>query len=131
MEKCSKGLLFDGWHDWSSYIGNALVGVIKCIIRVLYAIIIGIVTLLVYAYKQIKRFVMAYTVLVLSFLCVVLLLCVLFLFSNYSAKLKTCQMERDSVAYEKMKLEQAFVGDTIVIRGYRTHRMENAQIMEE
>ena len=131
MEKCSKGLLFDGWHDWSSYIGNALVGVIKCIIRVLYAIIIGIVTLLVYAYKQIKRFVMAYTVPVLSFICVVLLLYVLFLFSNYSAKLKTCQMERDSVAYEKMKLEQAFVGDTIVIRGYRTHRMENAQIMEE
>ena len=40
-------------------------------------------------------------------------------------------MERDSVSYEKMKLEQAFVGDTIVIRGYRTHRMENAQIMEE
>ena len=131
MEKGSKGLLFDGWHDWSSYIGNALVGVIKCIIRVLYAIIIGIVTLLVYAYKQIKRFVMAYTVPVLSFICVVLLLCVLFLFANYSAKLKTCQMERDSVAYEKMKLEQAFVGDNIVIRGYRTHRMENAQIMEE
>ena len=68
MEKGSKGLLFDGWHDWSSYIGNALVGVIKCIIRVLYAIIIGIVTLLVYAYKQIKRFVMEYTVPVLSFI---------------------------------------------------------------
>lgn len=131
MENGSNGFLFDGWHDWSSYIVNALVGVVKCISRVIYAIIIGIVTLLVYAYKQIKRFVMAYTVPVLSFLCVVLLLCVLFLFSNYSAKLKTCQMERDSVAYEKMKLEQAFVGDTIVIRGYRTHRMENAQIMKE
>jgi len=131
MEKGSKGLLFDGWHDWSSYIGNALVGVVKGISMVLYAIIMGIVTLLVYAYKQIKRFVMAYPVPVLSFLCVVLLLCVLFLFANYSAKLKTCQMERDSVAYEKMKLEQAFVGDTIVIRGYRTHRIEKAQIMEE
>ena len=131
MEKGSKGLLFDGWHDWSSYIGKAIVGVVKGISRVLYAIIMGIVTLLVYAYKQIKRFVMAYPVPVLSFLCVVLLLCVLFLFANYSAKLKTCQMERDSVAYEKMKLEQAFVGDTIVIRGYRTHRIEKAQIMEE
>ena len=131
MEKGFKGLLFDGWHDWSSYIENALVGVVKGISRVLYAIIMGIVTLLVYAYKQIKRFVMAYPVPVLSFLCVVLLLCVLFLFANYSAKLKTCQMERDSVAYEKMKLEQAFVGDTIVIRGYRTHRIEKAQIMEE
>ena len=131
MENGYSGFLFDGWHDWSSYIVNALVGVVKCISRVLYAIIIGIVTLLVYAYKQIKRFVMAYTVPVLSFLCVVLLLCVLFLFANYSSKLKTCQMERDSVSYEKMKLEQAFVGDTIVIRGYRTHRMANAQIMEE
>ena len=131
MENGYNGFLFDGWHDWSSYIVNALVGVVKCISRVLYAIIIGIVTLLVYAYKQIKRFVMAYPIPVLSFLCVVLLLCVLFLFSNYSAKLKTCQMERDSVAYEKMKLEQAFVGDTIVIRGYRTHRMEKAQIIME
>lgn len=131
MEKGSNGFLFDGWHDWSSYIVNALVGVVKCISRVLYAIIIGIVTLLVYAYKQIKRFVMAYPVPVLSFLCVVLLLCVLFLFANYSSKLKACQMERDSVAYEKMKLEQAFVGDTIVIRGYRTHRMEKTQIIDE
>ena len=131
MENGSNGFLFDWWHDWSSYIVNALVGVVKCISRVLYAIIIGIVTLLVYAYKQIKRFVMAYPVPVLLFLCVVLLLCVLFLFSNYSAKLKTCQMERDSVAYEKMKLEQAFVGDTIVIRGYRTHRMEKTQIIDE
>lgn len=131
MENGSNGFLFDGWHDWSSYIVNALVGVVKGISRVIYAIIIGIVTLLVYAYKQIKRFVMAYTVPVLSFLCVVLLLCVLFLFSNYSAKLKTCQMERDSVAYEKMKLEQAFVGDTIVIRGYRTHRTEKTQIIDE
>lgn len=131
MENGSNGFLFDGWHDWSSYIVNALVGVVKGISRFIYAIIIGIVTLLVYAYKQIKRFVMAYPVPVLSFLCVVLLLCVLFLFSNYSAKLKTCQMERDSVAYEKMKLEQAFVGDTIVIRGYRTHRMEKTQIIDE
>lgn len=131
MEKGSNGFLFDGWHDWSSYIGNALVGVVNGISRVLYAIIMGIVTLLVYAYKQIKRFVMAYPVPVLSFLCVVLLLCMLFLFANYSAKLKTCQMERDSVAYEKMKLEQAFVGDTIVIRGYSTHRMEKAQIIDE
>ena len=54
MEKGSNGFLFDGWHDWSSYIVNAIVGVVKCISRVLYAIIIGIVTLLVYAYKQIK-----------------------------------------------------------------------------
>ena len=131
MENGSNGFLFGGWHDWSSYIGNALVGVVKGVIKVLYAIIMGIVTLLVYAYKQIKRFVMAYPVPVLSFFCVVLLLCVLFLFANYSAKLKTCQMERDSVAYEKMKLEQAFVGDTIVIRGYRTHRTEKVQIMDE
>ena len=131
MENGYNGFLFDGCHDLSSYIVNALLGVVKCNSWVLYVFIFGIVTLLVYAYKQIKRFVMAYTVPVLSFLCVVLLLCVLFLFSNYSAKLKTCQMERDSVAYEKMKLEQAFVGDTIVIRGYRTHRMENSQIMEE
>jgi uncharacterized membrane protein len=129
MEKGSKDLLFDGWHDWSSYIGNALVGVVKGISRVLYAIIMGIVTLLVYAYKQIKRFVVAYPVPVLSFLCVVLLLCVLFLFTNYSAKLKTCQMERDSVAYEKMKLEQAFIGDTIVIRGHST-RKEKAELIE-
>lgn len=131
MEKGFKGLLFDGWHDWSSYIGKAIVGLAKCLVLIVYAIAFGLITLLVYIFKQIKRFVVAYPVLVLSFLCVVLLLCVLFLFANYSAKLKTCQMERDSVAYEKMILEQAFVGDTIVIRGYRTHRIEKAQIMEE
>lgn len=131
MEKGSKGLLFDGWHNWSSYIGKAIVGLVKCLVSIVYAIVFGLITLLVYIFKQIKRFVVAYPVPVLSFLCVVLLLWVLFLFVNYSAKLKTCQMERDSVAYEKMKLEQAFVGDTIVIRGYRTHRIEKAQIIEE
>lgn len=131
MEKGSNGFLFDGWHDWSSYIGKAIVGLVKCLVSIVYAIAFGLITLLVYIFKQIKRFVVAYPVPVLSFLCVVLLLCVLFLFANYSAKLKTCQMERDSVAYEKMKLEQAFVGDTIVIRGYRTHRMEKVQIMDE
>lgn len=131
MEKGSNGFLFDGWHDWSSYIGNALVGVVKGISRVIYAIIMGIVTLLVYAYKQIKRFVMAYPVPVLSFLCVVLVFFAFFIFVNYKAKLKACQMERDSISYEKMKLEQAFVGDTIVIRGYSTHRMEKAQIIDE
>ena len=131
MEKGSKGLLFDGWHNWSSYIEKAIVGLVKCLVSIVYAVVFGLITLLVYIFKQIKRFVVAYPVPVLSFLCVVLLLWVLFLFANYSAKLKTCQMERDSVAYEKMKLEQAFVGDTIVIRGYSTRRIEKTQIIEE
>ena len=131
MENGSNGFLFDGWHGWSSHIGKAIVGLAKCLVSIVYAIVFGFITLLVYIFKQIKRFIVAHPVQVLSFLCVVLLLCVLLLFANFSAKLKTCQMERDSVAYEKVKLEQAFVGDTIVIRGYRTHRIEEEQIMDE
>lgn len=126
MEIGVNGFLFDGWRNWSSFIGNAIVGLVMCLISIAKAIILGLVSLLVYVFKKTKRFVVAYPIPVLSFICICLVLLVVYVFVNYSAKLKTCQMERDSVAYEKMKLEQAFIGDTIVIRGYST----KAQIPE-
>lgn len=130
MEKGFNGLLFDGWHNWSSSVGKAIVGLVMCLISIIHAIIFGLVSLLVYVCVKIKRFAETYPVTVLMMICAILLCCLLFLFVSYSAKLKTCQIERDSIAYEKTKLEQAFVGDTIIIRGYSTHTTE-IQTIEE
>lgn len=127
MENDSKGLLFDGWHNWLSYTEKAIVGLVKCLISLVRAILFGLISLLVYLFKQIKRFVSAYIVLTLSLLCAFLWVMAVFLFVNLSAKVKTCQMERDSVAYEKMKLEEAFVGDTIIIRGYNTRKEKTVE----
>ena len=130
MKNRFKDLLFDGWQEWLAYTVDAIIGLLTFLASIFCSIFIGILSLVVYLYKRVKHLVMAYPIPTLALLCITLAVCLLFMFIHYSAKLKSCQIERDSVAYEKKKLEQAFIGDTIIVRGYRTRDIKMSTLDE-
>lgn len=130
MGKGFYGFVFDNWGEWLDYTMNSLTAFFISLISILFAISGGLIMLVEIAFKKIKRFVIKYPIPVLAAICIILVVCVLMMFVSYSAKLQTCQIERDSVLYEKKKLEQAFIGDTIIVRGYRTRDLVPSSIDE-
>lgn len=119
MEKNdSKTLFFPTWDSWRAYIEKAVIGFAKGFISILYAIVIGLATLIYNACVALKKLVLKYPVCSLSILCVVLAFLLLFNYVRFSAKMKACEIERDSISYQLSKIEQAFSGDTIIINGH-------------
>ena len=113
----SKRFLFADWNSWRVYKEKAVVGFAKGFISILYAIFVGIATLLYNAFMAFKAFVVKYPVHSLAALCVILSVVLMFNYIRFSVKAKTAEAQRDSIGYELYKIEQALGGDTIIIGG--------------
>lgn len=114
----SKTFLFPTWDSWRVYTEKAVIGFAKCLISILYSIIIGLVTLLYNAFVAIKKIVFKYPVYSLGILCAILFVLLMVNYARFSAKVKTCEIQRDSIGYELYKIEQALGGDTIIVEGH-------------
>lgn len=110
-----KHALFYGLGDWLSYAKKAVTRFAIGLLMIVYAVIMGVVTIFYNVFLIAKRFVLKYPVHVLSFLCVTLCVLLLFNFVSYSKRIKTYEYQRDSIGYELQKIEQALGGDTIII----------------
>ena len=111
----SKRILFADWCSWRAYMEKAVVDFAKGFVSILYAILVGIATIIYKVSVFIKRLVLKYPVYSLALLCTVIAFCWFMTFVRLTHKTRTYEAQRDSIGYEKMKIEQALDGDTIII----------------
>lgn len=119
-----KTFLFPSWCDWYAYTKKAVKSFVYSLVSILYAIVSGLGMLIYNAYASLKKLVLKYPVYALGILCIVLAVLLLFNYVHFSAKVKNCEYQRDSISYQLLKIEQAFGGDTIIIGG-RRHMVGN------
>lgn len=98
---------------------KAVTSLAKGFVSFVCGITIGLVTLIFNAFMAIRKLVLKHPVCFLVILCAVLAFLLLFNYVRLSAKVKACEIQRDSIGYQLSKIEQAFFGDTIIIKGTR------------
>lgn len=132
MEKNdSKRILFEDWNSWRAYTEKAVVGFVKGFISVLYAIFVGLATIIYKIFMLIKRFVVKYPIHSLAALCAIMFILMMFNYIRFSVKAKYAEQQRDSIGYELYKIEQALGGDTIIIGGKTRKQQPHGTISTE
>ena len=111
----SRRILFFDWNDWWSYTGKAVLGFVMCLISIVYAIVAGFVTLIYKTIMFVKRLIANHPICSLSLLCFMLAFGWFATFVGITKQLRTCELQRDSIAYEKLRIVEALQGDTIII----------------
>lgn len=107
--------LFLSFGSWQKYIKDAAIEFLTGIARIVYAILMGIVSVLYILIKLIVKWIRNNPVYSLSALSIVLAVSLVLVYVNGSVKAKTYEMQRDSISYEMLKIQEAFVGDTIIV----------------
>lgn len=110
-----KRLIFATWDDWRSYSEKAVRSVVMGVLRVIFALVMGLVSLGFAIYKRIAGFVKRHVVFSLLVLLFVVIVCWVFTFVKMSVNSKAYEVQRDSLSYELMKVQSALNGDTLVI----------------
>ena len=98
--------LFLSLGSWQKYIKDAAIEFLTGIARIVYAILMGIVSVLYILIKLIVKWIRNNPVYSLSALSIVLAVSLVLVYVNGSVKAK---------AYEMLKIQEAFVGDTIIV----------------
>jgi len=125
MEK----FLFLSWGSWQKYIKEAAIEFLTGIARIVYAILMGIVSVLYILIKLIIKWIKNNPIYSLSALSIVLAVSLILVYVNGSVKAKTYEMQRDSIRYEMMKIQDAFGGDTIIVG--KSIKRENKNIEQK
>ena len=121
--------LFLSFGSWQKYIKDAAIEFLTGIVRIIYAILMGIVSVLYILIKLIVKWIRNNPVYSLSALSIVLAVSLILVYVNGSVKAKTYEMQRDSISYEMMKIQDAFGGDTIIVG--KSIKRENKNIEQK
>ena len=121
--------LFLSFGSWQKYIKDAAIEFLTGIVRIIYAILMGIVSVLYILIKLIVKWIRNNPVYSLSALSIVLAVSLILVYVNGSVKAKTYEMQRDSISYEMMKIQDAFGGDTIIVG--KSIKRENKNIEQQ
>ena len=121
--------LFLSFGSWQKYIKDAAIEFLTGIVRIIYAILMGIVSVLYILIKLIVKWIRNNPVYSLSALSIVLAVSLVLVYVNGSVKAKTYEMQRDSISYEMMKIQDAFGGDTIIVG--KSIKRENKNIEQK
>ena len=121
--------LFLSFGSWQKYIKDAAIEFLTGIVRIVYAILMGIVSVLYILIKLIAKWIRNNPVYSLSALSIVLAVSLVLVYVNGSVKAKTYEMQRDSISYEMMKIQDAFGGDTIIVG--KSIKRENKNIEQK
>lgn len=124
-----KKYLFLSFGSWQKYIKDAAIEFLTGIVRIIYAILMGIVSVLYILIKLIVKWIRNNPVYSLSALSIVLAVSLILVYVNGSVKAKTYEMQRDSISYEMMKIQDAFGGDTIIVG--KSIKRENKNIEQQ
>jgi hypothetical protein len=109
--------IFDSFAEWRGYLRRACWGLAKGLMRLVYAIVIGLVSLIVFCGKQVEAFCRRETVasLIIGFVLVLLVSGWVFTFVNGRMETRTAEHQRDSIGYKLDKMMQAYDGSAMVI----------------
>lgn len=121
--------LFLSWKSWHKYVVSAIIRFCKGLGGIVYAIIIGIVSVLYALLNLIVKWIRNNPIYSLGALCIVLAVSLDLVYVNGSIKAKTYEMQRDSISYEMMKIQDALGGDTIIVS--KSIKRENKNIEQQ
>lgn len=114
----SKRILFDTWSNWSRYTLNAVTWLLKAIFGVVYAIVMGLVSLLREIGLFYMRVIRKWPLTSFAVWTVVLVWIFLLAFTKVSYQAKTYEHQRDSIAYDFDVMKESLGIDSLGIKKY-------------
>ena len=112
-----KKWIFETFRDWYTYLWKACRRFIKGFLMILWSLLMGIVSVLVYCGKQIEAFCRRETVaaVIVGSVIVLLILGWVFTFVNGRVAQKTAEHQRDSISYCLSKYMQAYDSTSVIV----------------
>ena len=107
-----KDLLFSDWRQWRVCFVAGLKKCLSGFLKILYCIVLGIASVLVYVGKQIEAFCKRelWASLIIGTLLVLMCVGWILTFARERAARVGAEMQRDSISYELMKFTQFYEG---------------------
>ena len=113
----SKRILFDTWNSWLSYAKKSVTWLLKAIFWVLYAIIIGIASIIYKLCVFLIGVIREWPLFSFVTITIVLSISMIVNYVSLTVKAKTYEHQRDSMGYELSVLKENYVPDsTLVIK---------------
>ena len=115
MEKSN--FIFESFGDWRKFFVSAVRQFFVGMFRIIYAVIMAVVSLLVYAGKQIEAFCKRETTASFIIACVILFMAVGWIstFTNGRQETVLAQHKADSISYQLDRYMQAYDSTAIVV----------------
>jgi uncharacterized membrane protein len=111
--------IFVNVKEWWLYVKSAAIHLAKGIARIVYAVVIGVVSVIVWLWRLLVGWVCKYPTSAISTALVVFLTVITVLYASYRARIVTTEHELDSVKLRMEKWERMYDGNTdslIVVR---------------